>query len=152
MESNKLWIYGAFQWICSRIWRKLQNQIAYHSSICDCDMWKWKHVVIFCHRLKFTDLSLYQGRCLTILVWMWYDLGDPWNEIAYDDLASCLGRSFICFFLCVMLVGCLIDLDKAVIEYRSFDNTFSYLLQAILCFFFFSQTVFICTIRSISMS
>lgn len=30
----------------------------------------------------------------------------------------------------------LIDLDKAVIEYRSFDNTFSYLLQAILCFLF----------------
>lgn len=142
-------------WCISLNLLKNMEKIAKPDCLSLFNLWLWHVKVKTCgHILSsikvhwLVSLSGKMSNNLSVnVVWSWWSM--EWNCLWWF---SFLPWAFFYLFLplcnaCWMLI----DLDKADIEYWSFDNTFSYLLQAI-CVFFFFQTVFIWRIRSVSMS
>lgn len=132
-------------WCISMNLLKNMEKIAKPDCLSQFNLWLWHVKVKTCgHILSSIEvhwlisLSRKMSNNLGVnVVWSWWSM--EWNCLWWF---SFLPWAFFYLFLplcnaCWMLI----DLDKAVIEYRSFDNTFSYLLQAILCFFFFPDSV-----------
>lgn len=132
-------------WCISLNLLKNMEKIAKPDCLSRFNLWLWHVKVKTCgHILSsikvhwLVSLSGKMSNNLSVnVVWSWWSM--EWNCLWWF---SFLPWAFFYLFLplcnaCWMLI----DWDKADIEYWSFDNTFSYLLQAI-CVFFFPDSVY----------